>query len=157
MAYRCILSLLPAKFNTPTFAVVGTIISPENERSRRHRKPLLSRIQSPDMLMYAVYIIYATIPFLCRIHAYKNSKNSESYSYPFPGAMVTLLSCVLKASVPLCYMIRPPTVPERGQLVKEDEAGVERPTKDWQGEAGGGSMRWLCLSLFETYVIWRCW
>ena len=76
--------------------------------------------------------------------------------FPFPGALLRALECVSRMSVPVRYMISPPTVPERGGLVREDERRVKRPREGWDGGGGGGEMWWLGMGVWEVFVIWRC-
>ena len=126
-AYRCILSMLPN--TTVSFQSSGSIMSPVNERSR-HRKPLPYRFLSLDLTMYFIYIIYTSGPLLCRPFGYTSPSEPSSGSlFPFPSALVKLLECIGGALVPLHYMLFPPTVPERRELVEEDEQGVMRPKK----------------------------
>ena len=153
MAYRCTLSLLPTRFNKPTFVVVGTVTSPANERSRLNRKPLPFRILSFDMLMYTLYIMYASIPLLLRFNAFRSLGSFTPSVFLFPGPTLKILTCILKTSVPLRYMLWPPTVPGRAQLVEEDEKGVKRPKKNWQREKGSDSLWWFWMSACEMCVI----
>ena len=147
MTYRCILSLLPPSINIPTFVVCGTI--PANERSRAHRKPFLVRLASYDMLMFIAYIVYASLPFLALFY----SGRGGGAGMPFPGAWVKLMSCVLKTTVPVRYMLWPPTVPERAKLMEEDERGVRVPRREWK-EGGRGEWRaWAVVAALELGVL----
>lgn len=142
---RCIVSLLPTSRDTLTFESSGSIISSVNERSRLHRIPLPWRLFTPDVALYFVYILYASIPLLLRIHA--------TPKFPFLGALFKLLEAACKTAVPLLYMLLPPTAPDRDDLLYVDEQGVRRPKKDRKSHEGGGWwFTWTdmceCLVLF---------
>ena len=159
MAYRCLASLLPASMRTSSFAVCGAITSPANERSRRRRKRLPYRLLGWDMLMYTIYAIYASIPILVRLIAYNHNNNNNGAAqsfFLFPGALIKLLGCVWKVLVPVRYMMWPPTVPDRNELVEEDEMGVKRPRKGWEKDVVGNGIWWTSLSVCEIGVIWLC-
>ena len=141
---------------TSSFAVCGAINSLANERSRRHRKRLTYRLLSPDMLMYTVYAIYASTPIFLQLIAYKNNKGAPQSFSLFPGAMIKLLGCVWKVLVPVRYMVWPPTVPDRNELVEEDGIGVKRPRKGWEEGVVGNGLWWTGLSVCEVCMIWLC-
>ena len=129
--------------------------SPANERSR-HRKRLPYRVLSPDMLLYTTYAIYASTPIVLRLVAYTQSNDAPRPFFLFPGPMVKLLACIWKVLVPVRYMIWSPTVPDRNELVEEDEMGVKRPRKDWEKEVVGNGIWWTSLTACELCVIWLC-
>lgn len=154
-ATRCILSLLPTTFTTPTFESSGSISSPANERSRLHRAPLPHRLLTPTLLMYLAYLISASIPLALRFLA-----SASAASFPFPGALLKLLDALAKAAVPLLYMLDPPTVPEREELMELDEVvGVRRPKKEKNsGRVDAGSadvVGWPWMELVELALV--CW
>ncbi|KAL9125939.1 MAG: hypothetical protein Q9217_004934 [Psora testacea] len=154
LAYRCIISLLPSSFDTPTFIVCGAI--PANERSRTRRKPLLYRICSYDMLMYILYIIYASTPlFLCFCTSADEGHTIMAF-FPFPGAIVKLASSILKTTLPVRYTLWPPTLPERRRLVEEDEKGVRRPKKEWKEGQAGEWLGWALVTMCELVVFFWC-
>ena len=156
MTYRCLFNFLPARLNIPTFEVVGSITSPANERSPLHRQPLALRLLSVDMLMYAFYIVYASIPLLLRLYAYSGDLDiALALFFPFPGVILTAVACIAKMTVPLRYMLWPPTVPEWNELVEEDESGVKRCRKDWDCEGPGNGVGWLGFYVCELFVLWR--
>lgn len=156
MAYRCLISLLPASMRTSTFTVCGAITSHINERSARHRKRLPYRLLGLDMLMYTIYAVYASVPIFIRLAAYHRDKGAAQPLFLFPGAMLKLLSCTWKVLVPVRYMIWPPTVPDRNELVEEDEMGVKRPRKGWEKGSSGNGIWWTSLSVCEVYIVWLC-
>ncbi|KAF7510767.1 hypothetical protein GJ744_005867 [Endocarpon pusillum] len=159
----CLLSLLPSTLCPPTFEVSGTILSPANERSVLRRKPLPYRLLTLDMLIYFSYIIFASIPLGLRFLALTSPDPAESSGsgilfFPFIGALLKLLDAILKAAVPLWYMLYPPTVPERGELMETDEKGLRRPknrrTLNFRGEDRG----WLWTDVLEVgFVCWWLW
>ena len=140
---------------TSSFAVCGAITSPANERSR-HRKRLPYRVLSPDMLLYTTYAIYASMPIVLRLVAYTQSNDAPRPLFPFPGPVIKLLASIWKVLVPVRYMIWPPTVPDRNELVEEDEMGVKRPRKDWEKDVVGNGIWWTSLTACELCVIWLC-
>ncbi|KAL9071760.1 MAG: hypothetical protein Q9161_004024 [Pseudevernia consocians] len=156
MAHRCIQSLLPARFNTPTFAVCGAITSGANERSQLHRRPLRTRLFRADMMLYALYIVYACTPLLLRLSMYRKRRDPSAILCPFPGAVVKLVGCVWKMAVPLRYMVWPPTVPEWKDLVADDGQGVKRPRKEWDGRGAGNAGFWVGMNACEWLVICLC-
>lgn len=141
---RCIISLLPTAPGILTFESSGSIISSVNERSRLHRTPLPWRLFTPDTALYFIYLLYASIPLLLRLHA--------TPKFPFLGALFKLLEAACRTCVPLLYMLFPPTALDRDELMYVDKQGVRRPKKDKSYEAGGWWLTWTdaceCLVLF---------
>lgn len=156
MAYRCIISLLPPSMRTSSFEVCGAITSPANERSRFRRKPLSYRLRSPDMFIYTLYAIYASIPIFVQLLTYDRLKHAALPRSLFLGPMIKLVGCIWKVLVPVRYMIWPPTVPERSELVEEDETGLNRPRKDWEKDPVGNGFWWTSLNVCELCMIWLC-
>lgn len=130
-SFRCFISLLPAPVNSLTFKSSGSITSPMNERSWQHRKPLRNRLLSLDMLLYFLYIIYASTPFCVQVIAHPVPEECSGLTYfsLFPGAVLKLLDCISKVSVPLWYMTFPLTVLDREELIETDKRGVRRPKR----------------------------
>lgn len=115
--------------------------------------------------MYLCYIIYACVPLSLRLYrgnveADPSGSGSASV-FPFPGAMLKLLDAVAKAAVPLWYMLYPPTVPDREQLIEPDEHdGVRRPRKRTKAvqPGRGRDMAWPWTDVWEMcFVCWWCW
>ena len=158
MVVRCIASFLPTHFNPATFIVCGTVTSVANERSRPRRRPLPWRVMSPDMLMYALYIVYASIPLLIRfrLDTGLGTLGLNLAAFPFPGVWVKLFRSISNVTVPLRYMMWPPTVPERANLLIEDVDGVKRPEKDWDGSGVGNEAWWIGTMICEIWIIWCC-
>ena len=158
MVARCIASFLPKQYNPATFAVCGTITSAANERSRLRRQALPWRVMSPDMLMFALYILYASLPLLAWFQPNNTlgTSGTDLRLFPFPGLWVKLLRSISNVSVPLRYMIWPPTVPERADLLEEDEDGVKRPRKAWDRSGGGNEAWWIGTVIVEVWIILWC-
>ncbi|XRM40849.1 hypothetical protein ABZX51_004154 [Aspergillus tubingensis] len=129
-ATRIFRSWIPG--NIVSFEITGTVVSPINERSARHRKPFWTRVCTPMILMYVVWLSYAMVPVIWRswFCATRAERSVEgTLISPSPGAVVFLFSAIMKLSVPVRYMAQPPTVPERRQLLSKDTDGVYRPSK----------------------------
>lgn len=133
------------------------MVSKANERSATRRTPLPYRLFSPDLAMYALYIIYASAPLILRIIAYIHLPRGGRF-FPFPGAIIKLLDCIFKMSVPLRYMLSPPTVPDREELIEVDAKGLRRPKrKGGIQKLDGGLADWFSwMDLCELCVIWWC-
>ena len=162
-ASRCLLSLLPSTLCPPTFEVSGSILSPANERSALRRKPLPYRLLTLDMLIYFSYIIFASIPLVLRFLASTSPgraepSDSDILSFPFIGALLKLLDAILKAAVPLWYMLCPPTVPEREELMETDEKGLRRPKIRRALNSQGEDRGWPWMDVLEVgFVCWWFW
>lgn len=115
------------------------------------------------MFIYFSYIIFASIPLGLRFLALTSPDPAESSGssvlfFPFIGALLKLLDAILKAAVPLWYMLYPPTVPEREELMETDEKGLRRPKNrrglNFRGEDRG----WLWMDVLEVgFVCWWFW
>ncbi|MCJ1281399.1 hypothetical protein MMC26_000718 [Xylographa opegraphella] len=127
-ATRCLRSLLPPALNPLAFESTGSALNPVNERSQTHRIPLPQRLLSPDLLLYLLYSAYTTVPLLLRLRSDLLCPTTPSLA-PGPGAVLVLLRCVWQASLPLRYMLAPPTVPPREELLEADGRGGRRPRK----------------------------
>ena len=79
------------------------------------------------MGMYTVYILYGACPLFLRLYAY--FMGHQPSLFPFPGTMMLLVQTLLMACLPLQYMLFPPTIPERDDLmeVAGDGRGLSRP------------------------------
>jgi len=136
--------MLPRNFSTPNFAVCGATTSPLNECSHKHRKPLPTRLLSPDIVIYMLYICYALTPLLMPLlpstasdtdHKFLSALRATPALHPFPSATARLVSLAARVSTPVRYMIWPPDIPEWEDLVEDDGNGVKRPKK----ESGAGN------------------
>ncbi|KAL8784923.1 MAG: hypothetical protein Q9213_003665 [Squamulea squamosa] len=129
MAFRNIISILPSSLRTSTFAVCGATTSAINERSARRRSPLLTRLMSLPIPLHILYALFASSALVLRLLS-RNPviQQVDPVSLlPLAGPLVKLTQCIFKALVPVRYMLFPPTIPERDELVEEDEHGVRRP------------------------------
>ena len=149
-AYRNILDLLPRSFSDPEFVVCGATSSSLNECSAKHRKPLLTRLRSPDITLYMLYIVYALSPLLLYLPNRAHSPGAGILAM-CPGAAIKLIGLAAKVSTPVRYMIWPPDIPEWEELLEEDENGVKRPRKGPKERDA-----WMsCVGLWWVFV-WGC-
>lgn len=67
----------------------------------------------------------------------------------YTGAALRLLDSILATLVPLQYMIWPPSLPERRELLMKDENGVYRSQKkEWRKRDGGSQLKfWLQIAI----------
>lgn len=156
-AYRNILDLLPRSFSVPEFVVCGATSSTLNECSAKHRKPLLTRLLSPEITLFMLYICYALSPLLLGLSNRASSGqtagagSSAGIFALCPGAAVKLISLAAKVSTPVRYMIWPPNIPEWEELLEEDEYGVRRPKKEPKERDG-----WMSWVGFWWLFVWGC-
>lgn len=54
-------------------------------------------------------------------------RRDGSLFFILPGPMVKTLECLLAALIPVRYMVLPPTMPDREDMLKTDADGVRRP------------------------------
>ena len=108
------------------FQSSGSIISKANQRSAIRRQPLPWRMLSADIILHAVYVLFASMPILLRVIWYLDSDRSRTF-FPLTGALLKLVQAIYHASVPVCYMLFPPTVPEREELLVKGHDGLRRP------------------------------
>ena len=155
VASRYILSLLPFTTNNLVFEPTGCIVSPADERSRRHRKPIAKRLLSFDMLIFSAYLMYGSAPLLLLLCTVQMETGVSAWTrFPFLGPTLKLLDCVWMASLPLRYMIFPPTVPEREELMELDKAQVRRP-KESLARRRQPSSDWSWLDVLQVCLV--CW
>ncbi|KAL9124747.1 MAG: hypothetical protein Q9217_005957 [Psora testacea] len=156
MAYRVLVNTLPLVTQASSFDVTGAIISPMHERSLSRRKPLPYRLLTFDMLMYVTYAIYAALPIIYYLSTKRATSGGMVQTHAvflLPGPMIKLLGCVWRVLVPVRYMLWPPTVPEAGQLVEEDEKGIKRPRRDWDKDGVGNGGFWLYCFVGEIVLL----
>ena len=67
------------------------------------------------------------MPILLRTTRFWISPNRNALFFPLTGALLKLIQCIYHASIPVYYMLLPPTVPERTELFVKDPDGVNRP------------------------------
>lgn len=133
----------------------GTFVSPTDERYPARRKPLFKRILNPTMVCYACYFLVASVTltsfflFVVRQHSIVDGTRVHMYT----GAALRLLDSVFAAFVPLQYMIWPPSLPDRRELLEKDEYGVYRSKKkEWRKRDGGSQLKlWLQLAIIGLF------
>lgn len=108
--------------STPT----GTVSSSLKERSRIHRRPFTERFLSSGTTMHLIYVVIGIACVCLRLREDYQSRPAN-HAFPFAGALLQLLECVVMVSTPLWYMAFPPTVPELTDLLVEGEDGLMRP------------------------------
>lgn len=152
--------MLPGNFSTPNFAVCGATISPLNERSRKHRKPLPTRLLSPDIVVCIIYICYVLAPLLVPLlfatvfntdNTFLSAVIALPVLHPYPSATARLVSLAAKVSTPVRYMIWPPDIPEWEDLVQDDGNGVKRPRTD-----SGVGNEWVSWVGLWWLLVWGC-
>ncbi|MCJ1250033.1 hypothetical protein MMC30_007259 [Trapelia coarctata] len=149
-AYRCLVSLLPN--TTYSFQPSGSILSAANERSR-NRNSLPYRLLSFNMMVYALYIVFASAPLFLGLLAYRSGSLVGSL-FPFPGVVIKFLECIRWMAVPLIYMTFPPTSPEWHELLETDAQGVKRPKK--KADILPDDTRLIWVDVVEILVIYLC-
>ena len=106
------------------------------------------------MILRVLYILFTLFVVLARtpryIHGY-----GHGYIVSFLiGPQLCLLHCIYSVSIPVFYMLFPPTVPEREELVEKDWMGVSRPKKSAiRGLKAENSIRDV---IFELVMILTC-
>ncbi|PLB37561.1 glycosyltransferase family 2 protein [Aspergillus candidus] len=138
---RIVRSWIPG--NAVGFDITGTVVSSVNERSERHRKPIWVRLLNPTVLMYAGWILYALVPLAFRLRFYAAGESRQLVS-PSPAAVAFFFSAIMKLSIPVQYMARPPTVPDRRHLLKKGLDGVYRVSESSKTD-----------SLVQAKVSWK--
>ncbi|CAG8981044.1 hypothetical protein HYALB_00008198 [Hymenoscyphus albidus] len=151
-AYRCFLSLLPSSLTSMTFDVSGAIRSRMNERSSVSRATVLRRLSSPSILLCLMYCIYASMPLSLRLNTYciLERTSPSAVFFVFPGVIIKTFDCIAKASVPVWYMMFPPTMPNRRALLAKKVKGGK---EDGTALLGNGIL--FVLDLMSCFVLWR--
>ncbi|KAL9099995.1 MAG: hypothetical protein Q9163_004576 [Psora crenata] len=132
IAYRTIRSAIPG-MDSFQFEASGSLTRTANERSATSRQSLPQRILNPDIILHALYVIFATMPIILRVVMYYRNVSAPDRAgswppfFPLPGALIRLIQCIHHASVPVHYMLFPPTVPERKDLLVKAPDGLNRP------------------------------
>ena len=84
------------------------------------------------MGMYLAYVLYAMYPISMRLRAYY--MGHQPSLFPFTGPIMLLVQTTLMSCLPLVYMLFPPTVPERDDLMEVDSDGLSRPKERQEAE-----------------------
>lgn len=119
--YVCLKSLLPSDYSK--HQALGSISSHLNERSKS-RASLFHRVTSPSIAFYFLYAPLASTPLLLQLF-----RREDSAFLAFPGPLIKLLECIMAALIPIRYMIFPPTMPHREDMLETDADGVRRPKR----------------------------
>lgn len=141
-----------------SFQPTCTVVSTVNERSDRLRRPLRNRLLTPEALISFLYTSCATFS----VALYLRNSHARTACPPpgscfMTGVLVWLLECIFKMSIPLRYMIWPPSIPDRKELLEKDEFGISRP-KNLRRQAGGNvEISWLDILqvALVLYVDWN--
>ena len=109
---------------------------------------------SADMIIHASYVLFASRPILLRTIRFVSSNRSKPFS-PFTGALLKLIQYIYHASIPVYYMLYPPTVPEREELLTKGPDGVNRPKmKVGQELRPDNDFKWN--NILDLLVIYFC-
>ena len=143
-----------------SFETSGSILSVLNERSRVRRAALARRLLSPDILLHFAYVVYAVIPLVFRLtmtFSCRSSKRSSCALFPFPGILIKIVDATWKATVPLRYMLWPPNIPERRELMTRDQTGIWRPTQTSKiRDAMALQKLWAWMDVWELLILLIC-
>ena len=128
IAYRTLLSSIPGS-DAFHFQSTGSLNSRINERSTKRRKSLPWRLLSLDMILRISYIFLMTPIVLTRMVQQAQGDYTSHFLQPLIGPLLRLVQCISSVSIPVLYMLFPPTLPERDQLIEKDRQGINRPRK----------------------------
>ena len=78
------------------------------------------------MVLRTIYILLAVPVILANTRLFNGDPGGHFIS-PLIGVQLCLVHCIYGVSRPLLYMIFPPTVPEREDLVEKACQGINRP------------------------------
>jgi hypothetical protein len=145
----CTLKSLFSDPGETSFKVSGTFVSPTDERYSARRKPLLHRMLNVTMISYAAFFLLATATLISftTFVAHQHLVADTARSYMHTGAALRLLDVILAALVPLRYMVFPPSLPDRRELLVKDAHGVYRSRKKHWTKRDGGSRTKLLLQI----------
>ena len=154
-AARCLYSLLPSGFYEVVFLPTNAVKSSE-ERSPSRRLRLPWRLFHPCIAYNAVYMAFATACLVIRYRSLaqdgKGGGSLCALSFPMVGAISAQIQAIWKCLVPVRYMIWPPDMPERRDLLRKDEDGAWRPT-DCAKRSGRPMMAWVWV-VFVGLALW---
>ena len=109
---------------------------------------------STDMIVRVLYVVFAALPILLRTIRFFSSNRSIPF-FPLTGALLKLIQCIYHASIPVYYMLHPPTVPERAELLVKGPDGVNRPKmKVGQELHPDNGLKWN--DILDLLVIYFC-
>ncbi|KAL3478461.1 nucleotide-diphospho-sugar transferase [Aspergillus californicus] len=111
------------------FVPTGTVISSANERCARLRKPLIERLSTTPMRLYLAHLLLCVVSlvafFLRFLLASDGAKGGSGFTCT--PVLVIVMECIPAMSVPGLYMMWPPTVAERTELLDAGDRGLVRP------------------------------
>lgn len=81
------------------------------------------------MILRVLYILFTLSVVLARTPRYIHGYGHGYIVSPLIGPQLCLLHYIYSVSTPVFYMLFPPTVPEREELVEKDWKGISRPKK----------------------------
>ena len=90
---------------------------------------------NPLIFTHTIYFLLASLVIACApLDRALSHWSGVSAMVPVPvGAMYRFFEVVCSSSVPMLYMLQPPTVPEREDLLSTDGRGIRRPKqKNWR-------------------------
>jgi hypothetical protein len=106
------------------------------------------------MICYTVYslataaVLVSTFTFVASRHLVMGADKMHMHT----GATLRLVDLILASIVPVRYMMFPPSLPGRQELLEKDEHGVNRSRKKgWTKRDGGSSIK-LMLQLAVIVV-----
>lgn len=157
------------------FSSSGSISSELNERDPTLRAPLLRRLRvilwDYKVIMHAVYILFCTVAVvLSTVRAFAEGNHSHSAS----GILMYLLThaawppilwlvCLVSCWVPIGYAIKPPTTPDREELLERHPVtGVKYPSAkakvtDWDRSNVLHELLYGCLTVYTTAMFIGTW
>lgn len=111
---------------------------------------------SPDLILHMLYVLVATMPILLpTVRFFANPSPENIPSFPLTGALLKLIQCIYHVSFLVHYMLLPPTVPERGELLEKDADNVNRPKLSVaQGLRPDNGLKWN--DVLDIVVIYFC-
>lgn len=125
------------------FSSSGSLKSELNERDISRRAPLHRRIITMlwgcDCYFHVAYVCFAlTAVSLSISRAFQYTATNDRLVYLLTHAFwppMLWLLCLTAYCVPIAYMLFPPTMPDREELLERDEkTGVARPKTYWKGQ-----------------------
>lgn len=122
MTKRIIPYLIPKGFASWLnfeFRSSGSILSGLNERSRTHRASLGRRATSTTFVFHGILLIFVSMPALLIL--FTRTLHISAVLVTLPGPFLKLIDLVWKSSVPIIYLLHPPTVDEWEKLTSLED------------------------------------
>lgn len=129
-------------------------MSEANERSLANRQHLPWRMMSVPILLHAAYLVFASTSLVLWV-AFALRKGYHKQGLAFTGAGVKLVELVWSAAAPVRYMLFPPTVSPREELLKKEDRGLNVPiSPSWRKRSGRLPMSVAIEALIITVFDW---